>query len=126
MASSLYKFAEEFRTEVESAIKSELSKRAFLESVVFRVSMPLTVNVVTDQGAVSLTILKDGNVQLSESLFSNPDNTIQANFQTLKDLYYSRDRNQFIRAETEGRIKITSNSLKGQQAERKLRDLLGR
>lgn len=125
MVSSFYRFAEEFRTEAENAIKAELSRRSFLERVGFGFFMPLTVNVVTDQGAVSLTILKDGAVQLSEYLSSNPDNTIQANFETLKDLYHYRDRNQFVQAETEGRIKITSNSLKGRQAERKLRELLG-
>lgn len=125
MVSSFHKFAEEFRAEAENAIKVELSKRSLLERVGFTFFMPLTVNVITDQGAISLTILKDGAVQLSEYLPSNPDNTIQASFETLKDLYYSRDRNQFSQAEKEERIKITSNSLKGQQAERKLRELLG-
>lgn len=125
MVNSFYKFAEEFKIEAENAIKAELSRRTLLERFGFGFFMPLKVNVVTDQGAVSLTILEDGTVQLSEHLSTNPDNTIQANFETLKGLYHSRDRNQFIRAEIEGRIKITSRSLKGQQAERKLRELLG-
>jgi len=125
MASNFYEFAEEIRTEAENAIKSELSRRSFLERTGFRIFMPLTVNVVTDQGAVSLTILKDGTVKLSEHLTSSPDTTIQANFETLIGLYHSRDRNHFIQAERERRIKITSHSYKGKQAERKLRELLG-
>ena len=125
MVSNFYEFAEEIRTEAEDAIKSELSRRSFLERAGFRIFMPLTVNIVTDQGAVSLTIFKNGTVKLSKYLTSSPDTTIQANFETLIGLYHSRDRNHFIRAEREGRIKITSHSYKGKQAERKLRELLG-
>ena len=87
--------------------------------------MPLTVNIVTDQGAVSLRIFKNGTIQLSSYLSSRPDNSIQTNFETLRSLYHSRDRKHFVQAEREGRIKITSNSYKGKQAERKLRELLG-
>lgn len=125
MGTSFYKFAEEIRTEAENTIKSELSRISLLERAGFWMFMPLTVNIVTDQGVVSLTILKDGTIQLGEYLSSNADNTIQANFETLRDLYQSRDRNQFTRAEMQGEIKISSHSLKGQQAERKLRGLLG-
>ncbi len=125
MESGFYEFAEELRTEAENAIKSELSRRSFLERAGFRIFMPLTVNIVTDQGAVSLTIFKDGTIQLSRYLSSSPDNTVQANSETLVGLYHSRDRIQFVQAEREGRIKITSRGYKGQQAERKLRELLG-
>jgi hypothetical protein len=125
MVNGFYEFAEELRTEAENAIKSELSRRSFLERAGFRMFMPLTVNVITDQGAASLTIFKDGTIQLGRHLSSSPDNTIKADFETLIGLYHSRDRDQFVQAETEGKIKITSRSWKGQQAERKLRELLG-
>ena len=125
MVSNFNKFAEEIKTEIENAIKSGLPRRSFLECVGFWMFMPLTVNIVTDQGTISLTILKDGTIQLGRFLSSSPDNTIQASFETVKDLYYSRDRNQFNQAEKDGRIKISSHSWKGQQAERKLRELLG-
>jgi len=125
MVSGFYEFAEELRTEAENAIKSELSRRSFLERAGFRMFMPLTVNIVTDQGAAALTIFKDGTIQLSMYLSSSPDSTIKADFETLIGLYHSRDRDQFVQAEREGRIKITSRSWKGQQAERKLRELLG-
>ena len=125
MVNGFYEFAEELRTEAENAIKSELSRRSFLERAGFRMFMPLTVNIVTDQGAASLTIFKDGTIQLRRYLSSSPDTTIKADFETLIGLYHSRDRDQFVQAEREGRIKITSRSWKGQQAERKLRELLG-
>ena len=125
MVSNFYEFAEELRTEAENTIKSELSRRSFLERAGFRIFMPLTVNIVTDQGAVSLTIFKDGTIQLRRDISSSPDNIMKANFETLIGLWHSRDRNQFVQAEREGRIKITSRSYRGQQAERKLRELLG-
>lgn len=125
MLSSFQKFAEKFKIEVERAIKAELSKRSFLERIGFRIFTPLTVNIVTNQGAASLTVLQDGSVQLSQHLSPNPDSTIQADFETLEDIYSKRDRTRFNQAEAEGRIKITSYSPKGQQAERKLRELLG-
>lgn len=125
MVSSFYEFAEKIRTEAENAIKSELSRKSFLECAGFWIFMPLTVNIVTDQGSVSLTIFKDGTIQMSRNLSSSPDNTIQADFGTLSGLYHSRDRNQFVGAERQGRIKIISHGWKGQQAERKLRELLG-
>jgi len=125
MVSNFYEFAEEIRIEAENAIKSELSRRSFLERAGFRIFMPLTVNVVTDQGAVSLKIFKNGTIRLSRYLPSRPDNSIQTNFETLRSLYHSRDRNHFIQAEREGKIKITSRSYKGKQAERRLRELLG-
>ena len=125
MAGSFHEFVEEIRTEAENTIKSELSRRSFLERAGFRLFMPLTVNIVTDQGAVSLKIFKNGTIQLSGYLPSRPDNSIQTDFETLRSLYHSRDRDQFIQAERKGRIKITSHSYKGKQAERKLRELLG-
>ena len=97
MVSSFYKFAEQIRREAESKNKSELSRRSFLERAGFWIFMPLTVNIVTNQGSASLTIIfKDGTIQLNRYLSSNPDNTIQADFETLISLYHSRDRNQFI------------------------------
>ena len=125
MPNDFYRFAEEFSTEVENAIKAELSRRSIFERIGFGVFMPLTINVIADQGAVSLTVLKDGAVQVSEHLPSNPDILIQANFETLRSLFYSRDKIQFVQAEKEKKIKITSSSEKGQQAERKIRELLG-
>jgi hypothetical protein len=124
MASSFQEFAEKFRAEAERAIKAELSK-SLLGSIVFGRFTPLTVNIDTDQGVASLTILQDGTVRLNQGLSLNPDNTIHAHFETLEDIYYKRDRIQFTKAEADGRIKITSHNSKGQQVERKLRELLG-
>lgn len=120
MENSFYRLVEQIKTEAENA----LSRLSFLEHAVFWVFMPLKINVDTDKGVASLVILKDGTIQLREYLSPDADNTIQADFETLTGLYQSRDKNQFIQAETEGRIKIISHSRKGQQAEGKLRELL--
>ena len=124
MRSDFYEFAEGFRVEAESTIKAELSRRSFLERGIFGLFMPLIVNINTDQGSISISFFKDGSVQSERSLSSNPDVIIQADFETLKKLYFSRDKNQFIQAEREGKIRITSSNLKGKQAERKIRELL--
>jgi len=122
MANDFHKFAQEIRAEAEKAIKTELSKMPFLE-LGLRIFMPLIINIVTDQQAVSLTFLKDGNVQLDDSVSANPDIVIQADFEMLKSLYQARDRYQFAQAERDGKIKITSHSWKGQQGETKIREL---
>ncbi|NWG10954.1 hypothetical protein HXY33_04295 [Candidatus Bathyarchaeota archaeon] len=122
MTNDIHKFAQEIRAEAEKAIKIELSKMPFLE-LGLRIFMPLTINIVADQQAVSLTFLKDGNVQLDEHVSANPDIVIQADFETLKSLYHTRDRNHFAQAEKDGKIKITSHSWKGQQGETRIREL---
>lgn len=124
MISNFNEFAQIIKAEAEKSIKKELSKMPFLE-LGLRIFMPLTVNIVTNQGAVSLTILKDANVQLEKHLSSNPDISIQADFETLKNLYQLHDRNNFAQAEKEGKISVTSHNWKGQQAEAKLRELFG-
>jgi len=125
MSIEFYEFIERLRIEAEKAIKAELSRRTVIERVGFGLFMPLTINIITDAGSASLVFLNDGSVQCKKNLSTNPNNVIQADFGTLKELYSSRNKSQFIRAEREGKIKITNNDLKGQQAERKIRELLG-
>jgi hypothetical protein len=122
MADDFHEFAQEIRAEAEKAIRTELSKMPFLE-LGLRIFMPLIVNIAADEQAVSLTFLKDGNVQLDYSVSENPDIIIQADLATLKSLYQTRDRNQFAQAEKDGKIKITSHTWKGQQGETRIREL---
>lgn len=122
MTSDFHKFAQDIKAEAEKAIKAELSKMPFLE-LGLRIFMPLTINIVADQEAISLIFLKDATVQLDEHPSSNPDIAIQADFETLRSLYQARDRNQFAQAEKDGKIKITSHSWKGQQGETRIREL---
>jgi hypothetical protein len=123
MTNNFQEFAEKLRTELERGLKAELSK-TLLGGIVFRAFMPLTVNINTNQGIASLTILHNGAVQLDQKLSSNPDTVVHADFEALQEIYRGRDRAQFTRAEADGRIKIISCTSKGQQAERKLRELL--
>ena len=120
MTNGFYSFAQILKAEFESKIKVELSRN-------FRLGLflPLTLNFTTNQGNGCLTIMKDGSIQLNQNLSSSPNIAVNADFETLKNLYYSRDRNQFMRAETDGKIRITSYGGKGKMAERRIRKLLG-
>jgi hypothetical protein len=124
MSNEFNEFIERLKDEAEKAIKKELTKRSFFERIVFAGIMPLIVNIITDKGSCSLSFLNDGSIQYRKNPFPNPNNVIQADFETLKKLYSIRNKEQFFLAEREGKIRITSSGLKGQQAERKIRDLL--
>jgi len=117
--------AEEVRIELEKVVKEKMSGMPLLTLVGFKVFMPLIVKVVTSQGVVSLTILGNGNVQLGKYVSARFDITIHASFETLISLLHSRDKNKFIRAEKEGKLRIISHTSKGQKAEGKLREFLG-
>jgi hypothetical protein len=120
MTNSFYSFAQTLRAEFEGKIKAELSR-----SLLLLAFLPLTINITTNQGNGRLTILKNGSIQLNQNLSSNPDNAVNADFETLKELYRSRDRNQFKKAENEGKIGISSYTMKGKMAETKIREFLG-
>ena len=125
MEGNFTEFAEKISVEIEKAIKSELSKRSIIERIGYAMFMPLTINIITEEGSASLVVLKDGIVRLRNQCSSAPDITLQSNFRTLTSLYNTRSPNRFVQAEEQGKIKIISNSWKGRQAERKLRELLG-
>jgi len=87
--------------------------------------MPLAVDIITDAGKASMTILKDGTIVLERNLSRNPDITLRADYGSLHELYNSRDSEGFRAAEKQGRIKIIGHTAKGRQAEARLRELLG-
>ena len=85
----------------------------------------MTVNFVTDCGSASVTVFKDGSVSVSGEFSRSPDVTIHASFEVLKKLYSSRSREEYLKAEREGKIRIVTHSLRGRKVERKFRELLG-
>ncbi len=121
MGDDFYHLMEQVKVEAEKA----LSKLSIFERAVLWMFMPLGINVTTDKGAASLVVLRDGTIQLGKNPLPNPDNTIHADFEVLSRLYQIRDRNQFLQVEKAGKIRVTSQSSKGEQAEGKLRELLG-
>lgn len=116
---------EKIREAFERRLEAELSKRSFVERAMFQMVMPLIINLSTNLGGASLTVLKEGKVKLDSNLSDTPDVSIEADFETLTRLYESRDRNGFRQAEANGQIKINAYTFKGQQTEQKLRELLG-
>ena len=118
-------FMEKIREAFEKGLDDELSKRSFVERALFQMVMPLIINLSTDLGGASLTVLKEGKVKLDSKHFDTPDVSIEADFETLKRLYESRDKNAFHQAEANGQIKINAYTFKGQQTEQRLRELLG-
>jgi len=115
------------RKEAEDGIKYELSRRSFIDRGVFRMFMPLTIDIATDAGNASMSISKDGTIDLEMDLSRsrNPDITLRADFGSLHELYNSRDRDAFREAEIHGSIEIRGHTAKGRRAEAKLRELLG-
>jgi len=115
------------RREAEDGIKYELSRRSFIDRGVFQMFMPLTIDINTDAGNASMSILKDGTIYLERGLSRsrNPDITLRADFGLLKELYDSRDSDVFREAERQGRIEIRGHTSKGRRAEAKLRELSG-
>ena len=113
------------REEAEGGIKSELSRRNFIDRSIFHMFMPLAIDIITDAGNASMTILKDGTIDLKRNPSRNPDITLRADFDSLNELYNFRDSEGFRAAEKQGRIKILSHTTKGRQAEARLREWLG-
>lgn len=118
-------FMEKIREAFERGLEAELSKRSFVERAMFQMVMPLIINLSTNLGGASLTVLKEVKVKLDSNLSDTPDVSIEADFKTLTRLFESRDRNGFRQAEANGQIKINAYTFKGQQTEQKLRELIG-
>lgn len=125
MGSSFYEFAERVCVDIGKTIQSELSRRFFIERLGFAMFMPLTINIKTEEGSGSLLILNDGTVKFEKRCSSVPDITLQSSLQTLASLYDTRSPAEFFQAEKQGKIKMVNHNFKGQQAERKVRELLG-
>ena len=89
---------EKIREAFEKGLDDELSKRSFVERALFQMVMPLIINLSTDLCGASLTVLKEGKVKLDSKHFDTPDVSIEADFETLKRLYESRDKNAFHQA----------------------------
>lgn len=125
MSADFHDLLSRIRREAEDGIKSELSRRGFIDRSVFRMFMPLAIDIITDVGKASMTISKDGTIGLEGDLSRNPDITLRADFDMLHELYDSRDSEVFRAAEAQGEISISGHTAKGRQAEARLRELLG-
>jgi hypothetical protein len=116
----------QLRAEIESRIREEISgplnagKRFLYDTV-----MPIHLNIIGDSQECNLEFLSGGNVQLHTGLASNPDVTVKGDLTSLRDAILQRSASVFEDAEQSGRIVVASHTWKGEQAMRKVRDLLG-
>jgi hypothetical protein len=116
---------EPLRAEAERKIKEEISGpqnmgRRFLYDTV----MPIHLNVTGGSQEYNLEFLAGGSVQLHTGLAPNPDVSVQGDLATLTNVILKRSRHLFDEAERSGRIIATSHSWKGQQAMKRVKDLL--
>jgi hypothetical protein len=111
--------------EAESKIKAEISgplnvgKWFLYDSVT-----PIHLNITGDSQECNLEFLPGGNVQLHTSLASNPDVTVRGDLASLRNVILQRSSRLFDEAERSGRIVVTGDSRKGQQAMQKVREFL--
>jgi hypothetical protein len=113
------------RAEVETRIREEISgplnagKRFIYDAV-----MPLRLNITGDSQKYSLEFLPGGLVQLHVGLASNPDVSVRGDSATLSGVILQRSKEAFEEAERNGKIVAISHTWKGEQAMRKVRELL--
>ena len=116
----------QLRAEIESRIREEISgplnagKRFLYDAV-----MPIRLNIIGDSQECNLEFLPRGNVQLHTGLASNPDVTVKGDLASLRNAILKHSALVFEEAEQSGRIVVISHTWKGEQAMRKVRELLG-
>jgi hypothetical protein len=86
--------------------------------------MPLHLNITGDSQECNLEFLAGGEVQLHTGLASSPDVTVKGDLTSLRDVILQRSSRLFEEAERSKRIVVTCHSWKGEQAMKKVRDLL--
>ena len=114
-----------FRAEVESKIREWISgplnagKRFIYDAV-----MPIRLNITSDSQKCNLEFLPGGYVQLHEGLAANPDVSVRGDSASLADVILRRSKQAFEEAERNGKIIAASHTWKGEQAMRRVRELL--
>ena len=110
---------------IKSDLELELSRIPLIQWMIIRRYMPLIVNFNTEHGSASFIIRENRSIIFNKWFSKDPDNTINTTFEILRNLYYSRDKEKFLRAEREGKIRIISHTPKGKKAEMIIRKRFG-
>jgi hypothetical protein len=119
-------FLAQIRGRAEERIKRELSGLGGLvKRPLYNSRMPLCVLVSTDHERYELVFMHDGDVELRESSSSRPDVTIESDTRTLERLLTNPDPAEFKLLESSSKIRITTASQKGREAESYIRRFLG-
>jgi hypothetical protein len=109
---------EKMRTELESGIKRQLSGlQGLVVKPVYNSMMPLHVEMSLVSQVYDFVFLKDGMVSLKPGSALTPDVRIESDPQTFMALFQNPSSELFNQLESESKIKITSLTEKGKQAE---------
>ncbi len=116
---------EEIRMRLEERIKRQLSGlQGFVVRPVYNSMMPLHVEMSLAPEVFQFVFLKDGIVELSHGRGSNADVRIESDNQTFISLFQNPSAERFKELEGQGRIRITSLTKKGKDAEGYIRRYL--
>jgi hypothetical protein len=115
----------QLRAEIEIRLRKELSGPSNAgKRILYDMATPIYLNTIGDSQEFNLGFLAGGAVQLNTGLSSNPDVTVKGDVASLSDAFLQRSSQAFQEAEREGRIVVTGHTWKGQQAMKKVRELL--
>jgi hypothetical protein len=116
---------EEIRARLEERIKRQLSGlQGFVVRPVYNSMMPLHVEVSLAPDVFEFTFLKDGTVELRHGYDAPADVRIESDSQTFLSLFQSSSAELFNELERQRKIRITSLTKKGKDAEGYIRRYL--
>ncbi|HXY83353.1 MAG TPA: hypothetical protein VEH56_06485 [Candidatus Saccharimonadales bacterium] len=117
---------EKIRTGLEERVRRQLSGlQGLVVKPVYNSMMPLHVEVSLAPEVFELVFLKDGIVELRHGSGSNVDVRIESDAQTFMSLFRNPSAEMFNELERQRRVRITSFTRKGKDAEGYIRRYLG-
>jgi len=120
---ALEEVLEEIRTRLEERIKHQLfGLQGFVVRPIYSSVMPLHVEMSLGPEAFEFVFLKDGAVELGHG--SNADARIESDPQTFMSLFQNPSAEMFKELERQNKIRITSITKKGKDAEGYIRRYL--
>ena len=116
---------EEIRVKLEERIRKQLSGlQGFVLKPLYNSTMPLCVQLSLAPEIFEFLFHEDGIVKLSRGSGSNPDVRIESDLQTFMSLFQNPSAKLFNELERGSRIRITSITKKGSDAEGYIRRYL--
>jgi hypothetical protein len=113
---------EEIRANLEDRIKRQLSGlQGLVARPVYNSMMPLHVELSLAPEVFELVFLKDGVVELRHGYGASADVRIETDSQTFMFLFQNSSAERFNELERQGKIRITSLTKKGKDAEAYIR-----
>jgi hypothetical protein len=122
---ALERVLEEIRMRLEERINRQLSGlQGFVVKPVYNSIMPLHVEISLAPEVFEFVFLKDGAVELSHGYGPNADVRIESDTQTFISLFQNPSAELFKELERQNKIRITSLTKKGNDAEGYIRRYL--